>query len=289
MAKKSRRTIAIVGTAPSTRKLVNEEPDEVERWGLGAAWETTHKIDRYFEVHDREWLMHRSMKRGAYWRYLDFLQHFDGPIYMMGTMKGSIPKALDYPIDEVIEEFGRYFTSSVAYMLAVAIMEKPNQIKLYGVDFMTDMEVYTHQRSALEYLIGHAKGRGIDVWVPDASPILKAPLYGRPEAHVMNYDALLERKASLERDEKLLVERLVSVRGGLTEVDHWIGQAKGMDMTRGVPDGAPLFVGAGKAEQPSPEDYTLNDEGQLVHPDEKPLPSENGIVATDINKQPVDA
>lgn len=105
----------------------------------------------------------------------------------------------------------------------------------------------------------------------------------------MNYDALLERKASLERDEKLLVERLVSVRGGLTEVDHWIGQAKGMDMTRGVPDGAPLFVGAGKAEQPSPEDYTLNDEGQLVHPDEKPLPSENGIVATDINKQPVDA
>jgi hypothetical protein len=288
VAKKSRRVIAIVGTAPSTRKLVNDEPDSVERWGLGGAWETTNKMDRFFEVHDRAWLMHRGTKRGAYHRYLDFLQHFEGPVYVLGDMGKTLQQAIEYPIDEMVEEFGRYLTSTVSYMLALAITEKPDEIKFYGVDFMTDMEVYTHQRAALEYLIGHAKGQGIKIWIPDASPLLKAPLYGRAEAHVMNYDALLERKATLERDEKLVVERLVSLRGSLAEVNHWIGQAKGLDMTRGIPDGAPMIVGGGRVEPPQPGEYTLNENNQLVHPDEgKELPSENGLVLTDVRRQPI--
>ena len=104
----------------------------------------------------------------------------------------------------------------------------------------------------------------------------------------MNYDALLERKATLERDEKLVVERLVSLRGSLAEVNHWIGQAKGLDMTRGIPDGAPMIVGGGRVEPPQPGEYTLNENNQLVHPDEgKELPSENGLVLTDVRRQPI--
>jgi len=85
-------------------------------------------------------------------------------------LKNSVP----YPFDEMFARFGRYFTSSIAYMLALAITQEPEWIGLYGVDMASASEYYD-QRPCCEYLIGMARGMGIEVDVPEASALLKSP------------------------------------------------------------------------------------------------------------------
>lgn len=77
-----------------------------------------------------------------------------------------------YPFEEVSATVGDYFNSSIAYLLALAIHEGADRIGLWGVD-MLDAEEYGYQRPNCEYLIGFARGRGIDVVVHETSPLCK--------------------------------------------------------------------------------------------------------------------
>jgi hypothetical protein len=76
----------------------------------------------------------------------------------------------------------RYFTCSVAYMLAYAIWSRRyDVIELVGVDLYTKTE-YQNQRPCVEFYTGWAGGSGIDVFVPRASALLSRPwLYGYEE------------------------------------------------------------------------------------------------------------
>jgi hypothetical protein len=87
-----------------------------------------------------------------------------------------------YPLAEITDEFGHYFTSTAAYMIALAIRVRAEEIFLFGVDMKVVDELgneYRDQRPCVEYLIGFARGLGIDVCIHDQSPLLKADgLYG---------------------------------------------------------------------------------------------------------------
>jgi len=65
-----------------------------------------------------------------------------------------------------------YFNSSIAYAMAMAICDKPEEISIWGVD-MTATEEYATQRPNMEFLIGLALGRGIDVKISNYSPLCK--------------------------------------------------------------------------------------------------------------------
>lgn len=100
----------------------------------------------------------------------------------------EIEQSRSYPIEIIAERFGSYFTSSVAYMLALAVEYDGDWIGLYGVD----MEIpgkYLHQRACCEYLIGMARGTGIEVEIPEESPLLRVRrMYAYESEHVQDQD-----------------------------------------------------------------------------------------------------
>jgi hypothetical protein len=177
------KKIAIVGFAESSYKLAPYNDPSVEIWGLNELWKYLPRWTRWFELHDSDTLgvTVRDLSEGEQKRHLAWLssQPKEKPIYMQPQFcDGRFPGAVPYPLEAMCAEFGRYFTSTIGYMLALAISEKATWIGLYGVDLASDIE-YPQQRPNTEYLIGLAKGKGITVEIPPTSALLKAGhLYG---------------------------------------------------------------------------------------------------------------
>lgn len=68
-----------------------------------------------------------------------------------------------YPLQEVIKFFGTdYFNSTVDYAIALAVYEDFKKIDLYGMN-MTAGSEYLHQKPGIEFWVGIAKGKGIEV------------------------------------------------------------------------------------------------------------------------------
>lgn len=166
------KVVAIVGTATSSRELVHQQGDDVEIWGLNASYDWMPRWSRWFEMHDRERYDHIQ---GT---HLAWLQAATFPVYMVQHYE-DIPASVPFPIGKATQggRFRALFTSSVAYMLGLAIAEGFQEIRLCGVDMAMDSE-YAYQRSACEYWLGVADALGVKVVIPSVSPIGKAPLYG---------------------------------------------------------------------------------------------------------------
>lgn len=154
--------IAIVGLSPTTHDLAPFDDEEWEVWGL--PWDNgyMHYYDRLFEMHDIRLL--QSEASGRHPEYLADLQEIEVPLYMH---KKYFPNVTEYPDTGI-----GYLNSSIAYMIALAIHEKADEIAIYGVDMQGDDE-YGYQKPNIEYLLGLAEGRGIKVTVPEESPLLK--------------------------------------------------------------------------------------------------------------------
>lgn len=98
----------------------------------------------------------------------------------------------NFPMDEVPEE-QRYFTNSVCYMIAMAIFEGYERIELYGVN-QAGMFEYMEQRRGVEFWIGYALGRGIEVYINEPSRLLKNSA-DTPYGYEKSEGLKLERKA----------------------------------------------------------------------------------------------
>jgi hypothetical protein len=95
------------------------------------------------------------------------------PIYTTRP-ESWLPNSQVYPLDEVIEKtLGGidYFQSSIAYMFALAIHQGYREITVAGVDLVS--ADYKSQRCNLEWMVGLAQGRGVDVLIPDWSELLR--------------------------------------------------------------------------------------------------------------------
>jgi hypothetical protein len=144
--------------------------------------------DRWFELHDMQTITDSNEDK-AHLKWLR-AQPAGRPIYMQEA-HADMPASVRYPIERMCQVFGRYFTSSIGYMLALAIAEGRDDalkvvdedaaygwIGLYGIDLAADSE-YADQRPNTEYLIGLARGLGIEVVIAEGAALLKADrLYG---------------------------------------------------------------------------------------------------------------
>lgn len=168
--------ISIVGLSPSTRHLVPES----EVWALPWDREFAPRASKLFEMHPRELLEKPESLRAP--DYFESLAEFPQPIYMQSRYS-DIPSSVPFPLKEVGEGvfkgFPRarwsdqkdWYNSSPAYMLALAIHEGAECIGLYGIDVLDDSE-FSYESPCLEYLIGLAVGRGIDVIIPEGPTAL---------------------------------------------------------------------------------------------------------------------
>lgn len=153
--------VAVIGLAQSQSEAPWADP-EWEKWGL--AWDANWpQFQRTFEMHEPAEIKARMPAA-----YFDELQHRTR-LYMPAQY---VPGCIAYPFEAVAASVGDYWISSIAYMVSLAIHEGAEEIGLFGVDMDIGSE-YEYQRANAEYLIGFARGRGIKVRIPDASPLLK--------------------------------------------------------------------------------------------------------------------
>lgn len=187
------RTVTILGKAPRVSRdattgevwSCNDFPIRTpEGWAFDA-W------DRWFDLHTQghirkhrpeAWDWYRA--NGTSGRYTALSPYGMRPIYMHRAYP-EIPGSVAYPRERVQAAFGwggqleECFTSSMDWMIALALDEGVERIILLGVDLWAAPHERGQQRVGAHYWIGRARGMGVDVVIPDESSLCKTErLYG---------------------------------------------------------------------------------------------------------------
>lgn len=214
--------IAIVGTAPSSRTLAPYNDPDWQIWGTGPASKgLMPRIDTWFEMHPLD-IFEGDPKMVEYLAWLSL-----HPRLFMIEKSEQHENSERFPIEKMTEEFGTfYFSSTVAYMMAMAIMEKPEAIGLYGIDMATDDE-YVQQKTGCLFFIDEAKKRGIEVIVPEQSDLLQTGgMYGYRQDSPM-YRKLWARRLELEQritaanaNITNTTRELYTLQGAMQDVDY---------------------------------------------------------------------
>lgn len=162
----SPRKVAIVGGGP-TRKSAPYRDKSWEIWAFSSRAYRYPRVDRWFEIHAltdlRQQLAGKKAGRRSFRGYMRYMKGLNCPVYMMRA-HSKIPNSVKFPKDELVAEFGHCFTSTAAFLVALAIHEGFDVIGLWGIN--PKGKKYARQRPALRYLLGVAKRRGIRIKVP---------------------------------------------------------------------------------------------------------------------------
>jgi len=168
------KKVAIIGKAKSTQGAA---PYDDPSWEIWTLYDMVHcgevpRFTQHFELHPMRWFREQN---DGYWEWLRGVR--DKPVYVQQPCD-EVPAGVAYPVDQITDRFGRYFTNTVSWMIALAIYDGASEIALWGVDMAQDTE-YSVQRPSCEYFLGMAVGTGIKVTIPVASDLLKSRvLYG---------------------------------------------------------------------------------------------------------------
>lgn len=218
-----RLKIAIVGTAPSSRSLAPFSDPSWKIWGCSAGNQgMLPRVDAWFEIHSNLlWPEHESFGRP----YLEWLNQQTFPVYMQDNTQ--VPRATPYPKDEIIAEFGRYFfTSSFAWMVALAIKQGAKEIGLWGVD-MASRDEYILQRAGGHFFIQEAVRRGIVVHIPKESDLAQPPaLYGFDDSTnfmrklCARERELKDRLSPMKQQREQLTQNITYLEGALEDIDY---------------------------------------------------------------------
>jgi hypothetical protein len=213
--------VAIVGTAGSW-ELTPWTDTSLSIWSLNDAYRIPgfQRADRWFDFHPLDKFIHvagpvyaHQIPAGFYARPKDHLQWLGQqtiPIYLHPDYKTQCDAAQTwaharpFPKAPIEDYFGRYFTSSPAWMIAQAVMEGAKELHIYGIHLATEFE-YVKQRPNFEFLCGCVLGKGRRtltvkdglrhyesadglIVIPEASPILQSDFQyafdPRPDGHL---------------------------------------------------------------------------------------------------------
>ena len=162
---------------------------DCEIWAVNDCFVGLPRVDHIFEIHpffqvDGTWYRRgKSEWRG--WKVNDYLKALNdsgATSVFMQEINLLVKQSRAFPLVKILDLFPRkYFTSTIAYMLAYLISLDADEISLYGMNFAFNEEYYK-QKPCIEYFIGIAEGRGITVNVSKDSALLSAnQLYGFDE------------------------------------------------------------------------------------------------------------
>lgn len=160
------KKVAIVGGG-STRLYAPYHDKSWDIWAFSSRDYKYPRVTRWFELHAptdlRQQLAGRKRGRRTFAGYVKFMRKLKCPVYMQRRHK-HIPTSLRFPLEKVLDEFGRCFTSTASYMVALAMLEGYDVIGLWGIN--PRGKEYGRQRGALEYLLSLARRRGIRLYFP---------------------------------------------------------------------------------------------------------------------------
>lgn len=134
----------------------------------------------WYEIHDLMWLMDKY--NNPDWnpqndQHVRWLAHIagKGAEVRLSRPSGLIPNARIIAREKIEETFPGPFArefrnSSIALMIAEAILEGAEEIGLWGVDMALNAE-YAYQRSGVFYFLDQAWKRGIKIHLPPQSDL----------------------------------------------------------------------------------------------------------------------
>lgn len=221
--------IAIVGDSLSSRALAPYGDPSWEIWGVGNGYLHLKRATRYFELHRmadvlrtirvKDWYP-QPAKLGA----LHVLTHPDIPDEFARRADGG-PSVSHFPFEQLIDEHGRYFTSSFAWLVAyVLTFPDVSELAVYGADM--SLGEYATQKACFEHYLGIAKGRGIKVTVPAASLSLRAPfLYAlETEAARRARSVLGDQRAVLDKEIEKHLANLTGSQNARVQIQARMGE-----------------------------------------------------------------
>ena len=239
--------VILLGTAPSSIQLAPFANPEWEIWSCSPGTYGAPRHDRFFELH--RWEPHQTWFSEG---YMQFLRDFPGEVVMSEHVP-EVKNCVLLPWRELVAKYGPYFfTSSLAWMMAMAIEAGAKKIALYGVDMAANTE-YHDQRMGCQYFALMAAARGIEVGVPPESDLFRpAPLYGVCET---SHAWIKQRARNIELNSRLTdaseraktaLEEIHFIKGALDDQDwnlhSWFGgvDTQGKEFTT-VPHVPALF------------------------------------------------
>jgi hypothetical protein len=189
--------VVILGLGPSLETYVDivkrmgarrAFADEV--WGINAVGDVI-QCDRIFHQDDVRIQEIRAAAKpdSNIAAMLTWLKMHPGPIYT-SRVHPDYPGLVAFPLQDVINNLGyAYLNGTAAYAAAFAVHIGVKRISLFGCDF-TYAKAHDAERGrgCLEYWLGYARARGIEINVPANSSLLDACV--APDQQLYGYDTL---------------------------------------------------------------------------------------------------
>ena len=212
--------IALVGAAPSSRMQAPFKDASYEIWVCSPGNYDMPRIDAWFELHslDRKWVPGNEP-------YINVISKH--PRVYIAVPDQRLPYGIVYPKDEMVATYGPwFFSSSVAWMFALALKQRPTDIGLWGID-MAATDEYEYQRPGLHFFIREAEKLGINVSAPVESDILEPhPLYGYKEQWPMYWKQrarakeIQDRISSCKKKEDLARTERMMLEGSMQDLNY---------------------------------------------------------------------
>jgi len=239
--------IGICGTGDTLIEAPFDDPSwTLWTCGLGAD-DIYTRWDRHFQLHDLKRLCvgHMRIKPEAALHHINWLKTVAPPkIVMMQKAYDAIPASERYPIEEVQAHFGEilidrgsesFFRCMPAYMLAWAIMQKPDEIGCWGVDVTGERE-YADQRPNVTYFIGWARGAGIPVRLPQMGSLCRSQyMYGYDDQRESKMLLTLQRNWERREEVTEMADNLDTQAQAVRMLSHrYTGAAEALRNGKGM-------------------------------------------------------
>jgi SAM-dependent methyltransferase len=173
--------VVILGLGPSLEAYVDRVKrmgsrkafaDEV--WGINAVGDVI-QCDKIFHLDDVRIQEIRAAARpqSNIAHMLGWMKTHPGPIFTSRAYP-EYPGLVEYPLAEVINGIGlAYFAGTAAYAVAYAIHIGVKRLSIFGCDYSyRDSKFAERGRANLEFWLGLAYARGIEICVPEQSSLL---------------------------------------------------------------------------------------------------------------------
>lgn len=175
--------VAILGLGPSVRQFLELTKrmggrrafcDEV--WGINGLGDV-FACDLVFHMDDVRIQQIRSdaKPQSNIARMLDWLKTYEGPV-ITSRAHPDFPCLVEFPLADVLNENPQgYFNNTAAYAVAYAIHTGATKISCFGMDFTyPDAHQAEKGRACVEFWLGIAAARGIQISVPKTTSLLDA-------------------------------------------------------------------------------------------------------------------
>jgi hypothetical protein len=180
--------IAILGSAPSSRKLAPFNDPSWEIWACSPMNYDLPRIDAWFELHNLD----RKFVKGNEPYMNALVAH---PRVYIAYPDPRLPDGIVFDPKPLVKRFGPYFmTSQPAWMMAFALMQNPTHIGMWGIDMSASGE-YAFERPGCHYYLQKADEAGVEIVLPPQCDIAEpVPTYAYKEFWPMYWKMKESRK-----------------------------------------------------------------------------------------------